>query len=170
MITTLQSFGKHIPENTCHHLFPFHFTDLTECSKRNTCENKCKSDCTFSQRKLHFAILQNQQWRKFKAGGQWVTATAVWLAEQWSVSNGRDILHLSAKRWPHSTNLPCSLASLMIFLTSHSLKRCPESTFTHFSVQIYRSVYSPASSDHLLGTICWWWWGDGFVSSLNLCV
>lgn len=43
-------------------------------------------------------------------------------------------------------------------LTSHSLKRCLESTyFTYFSVRIYRSVYAPASSDRLLGTICWWW-------------
>lgn len=44
MITTLQSFGKH--NNTCH-IFPFHFTDLRVHSKRNTCKNKCKSDCTF---------------------------------------------------------------------------------------------------------------------------
>lgn len=74
----------------------------------------------------------------------------------------------SAKRWPHPTNLPYNLASLMIFLTSHCLKWCPESTFTYFSVQIYRFVYSPSSSNHLLGTICWWWWGCGFVTSLNL--
>lgn len=76
------------------------------------------------QSKLHFATLQNQRW-KFKARGQWVTATAVWLAEQRSVSNGRDTLHLSAKRWPTSYKFSMLSDKFDDFFDSTFLEKMP---------------------------------------------